>query len=367
MLGKTDLSIILYSSPLPPSATLKRLEQSFELVNCSEVLEIAKQDELQGNRFGLKNFVENKLAELRVQVENTEVLLQQLSELMLVFTVSLPLIIAGLLFTLSPGQGVSMLVVFSAIGALVGMLGFVKIPEQLRFPMPDGRVYFPLVLLVLPFVFDFIFKIGNLSFPLSALLAAPSAFLTYREEVLILEELRENEEMLVNAVKCPFHLYRCVRPEKVEEPVRVRLSRTVRTLLRLYGGFGVEPQGLRWLLEYYKQHFKLIRDIRSRTLIALLNGIVGVSVLAVGLALIDSVFSGLPSVSVAGLNVSPESFTQIKPVMNLVLAINSLSYSISTASVREGNPLYFPLYLPFMFLTTFAGLTLAPLLIPPLG
>ena len=367
LLGRTDLAIILYSSPLPPSATLKRIEQVFELKDCSDVVELARRDELSGARDGLRNYVEGRLAELRVQVENTETLLQQLSELMLVFTVSLPLIVAGLLFMLSPGEGVLALLVFSVVGAFVGVVGFSRIPAELRFPKPSWRIYIPLALLATLFALEFMHELGELVFLLAAFLATPSALLTYREEKLVLGELRENEEMLLDAVKCPFHLYRCVSPERLEKTVRVELSKTVRTILQLYGRFGVDPEGLRWLLEYYKQHFKLVRDIRSRTLIALLNGVVGVSVLAVGLALIGGVFSSLPAVSAAGLNVSPEAFTSIRPIMSLVLAINSLSYSIATASVREGNPLYFPLYLPAMLLATYAGLELGPVLIPPLG
>ncbi len=361
-----DLAIILYSSPLPPSATLKRLEKSSDIGGGDGILEIARRDELSGTREGLRNYIENKLSELRVRVETTEELIQQLGELMMLFTVSLPLIVVGLVFMVSPGKAAPLLVAFSAIGGLVGAAAYAKIPVELRFPPPGRRALAALSLMAVPLLLEAggLIRVGEEVFLLVVAASAPSAALTYREAREILGELEGDRRLLVEALRCPFHIFRCLGLDAFEEPVRLRVSRVLREILMLYGRFGRDEEGLRWLVEYFESYRRLLGDVRARTMLSLLNGIVGVSVLALGLSMVSSVFSSLPAVSVAGLSISPVSFARVKPYLDLVLAVNSLSYSVATASMREGNPLYFPLYLPVMLLATYAGLVLGPLLAP---
>ena len=368
-LGPLDLALLLYTSPLPPSATLKRLGELFEVRDSRDVLEVARRDEVSGGREGLRRFLEEGLAALKVEVETSEAMLQQLSELMMLFTTTMPLIVVGLIFMISPGQGATALLGFSLAGMAVGVAAQLKVPRELRFPPPDWRAYALLPLAAVPFLLDSlrVAMLGDNVFLLAAIAAAPASILVWLDEKRLLGELGENGAMLVEALRCPFHLYRCVPLERLEAPVRVPVSRVVRAALRLMGRFGAEREALQWLTEYYEARHRLIRDVRSRTAVSLLNGVVGVAVLAVGLSMLYTVFSTLPPVSVAGVHIDPRVYGAIKPVMNLVLAINAASYSAATASLREGNPLYMPLYLPAMLLATYAGLALGPLTLPAPG
>ncbi len=368
-LGGLDLAILLYSSPLPPSATLRRLRESFEIRDSSEVLEVARRDEEAGSREGLRSLIEERLGELRIQVETSEALLQQLGELMMLFTTTMPLIVVGLVLMVSPGEAAPLLLGFSLAGVAVGLAAQFKVPQELRLPPPGPRPYLLLPLATVPFLLDalHVAELGERVFLVAAAMALPSAYLVYVEERRLLGELEENRELIVEALRCPFHLYRCLGLESLERPVRLAVSRTVRAALLLMGRFGAEREALHWLYEYYRQRVKLLRDVRGRTTVSLLNGLVGVAVLAVGLSMLYTVFSTLPPVNMAGINIDPRAYTAIKPLIGAVLAINSLSYSAATASLREGNPLYLPLYLPAMLLATYTGLQLGPLILPHPG
>ena len=363
VLSDLDLAIILYSSPLPPSATLRRIKDYF-IFRERGVAEIAKRDELSGVREGLKTFIENKLAELKIQVENTELLLQQLSDLLLVFTVSLPLIVAGLLFMLGPEQGIITLLTLSLMGLIIGVISFTQVPPELRFPLLSKNSYLALFLLILPIITNAFYHLDSALFLLLSLFSIPSAVIALLDEKKIIRELDENQQILTEAMKCPFHLYRCIGLEHLNSPVVMNISRTIRTILNLYGKFGTEKRGLLWLSEYYKQVVKLVRDTRARTLMALFNGFIGIAVLALGLSMIQSVFSSLPNINLQFINMGPQIYMNIKPRLYIVLGINSISYSIATSSVREGNPLYFTIYLPSMFFATYIGLFIGPLIMP---
>lgn len=367
-LSDFNLAVILYTSPLPPSATLNRLKEAFIIDPGEELLTTARQDELLGHREGLRRLIELKLNELAVWAENTEVILQQISDLLMTFNVALPLLIVGIFLLLNPLHGSISLWAFSVSGLMAGALAYKRFPDNMRFPSPPLTSLLPLSLIPL---LAYLLSDHELLFAALALVSLPSALTTYRRSRSILDELRENDRLLIDALRCPFHLYRCIKPDLLQaDKLGMPISSTVRSVLKLYGRLGVDKQGLRWLAEYYRQFFKLVTNTRSKTLIALLNGIVGMLVLSTGLALITSVYTELRTIHTLALglalDISQRSLESIKPLLNITLVADSLSYSIAISSVREGSPLYFPLYLPAMFLATFAGLTLG-LLVAPLG
>ncbi len=364
-LSDFDLAVILYTSPLPPSATLKRLKDIFLVDPGDELVSIARQDELLGHREGLRRLIELKLNELAVWVENTEVILQQISDLLMTFNVALPLLVVGILLLLNPIQGSISLWIFSVFGLIAGAFAYRQFPGNIRFPNPPLTNLVPLSLIPL---LTYLLSSHELLFIALTLASLPSAIITYRKTRNIFNELKENDKLLTDALRCPFHLYRCIKPDLLHvQEVNISISNTIRSVLELYGKLGVDKQGLRWLTEYYRQFFKLVTNIRSKTLIVLFNSIVGMLVLSVGLSLITSVFTGLRSMHTLtlglALNINSQTLESIRPLLNITLIADSISYSVAISSVREGNPLYFPLYLPAMFLATFAGLVLGPLII----
>jgi len=367
------LSILLSTSPLPPLTTLQRLRSLRiyksipDLLNTNlddlrkkgysdkfvELLRVASLSHRTGSVEPLRSLVEEEMAETRTSLELMDYTISQNMELLSVFILLLPSILASLLFIVNSTIVATVLLACSLLGLVIGLcLGFLSIPWELRLRGPL------LPALISPVIFLLAFYL--LQDPLKSLivlsvLLSPYLFKRLRNELGV---FRESLELARRATTSTSNIFRALEidsPEYLLSKKFYGVSRAVCVaiyLLALHGGTKLR-ESLVKLLEYIRDYMNYINRLRSRTRVIFLYSVIMGALSAVSLAFIVTVlsfFSSMFSYSSITLMTSiyiptPEEIGMIKYYVRIVLAVNSLTFALITALFREGNPLYFPLYL----------------------
>ena len=360
MLGDLELLLLLVFSEAQPSFIFSWLSSNgYTYKATNRLIELAKQDEMNGSREALKTLLYEKIQQLRL---NLEIFSKKSETLMEIFTLTL-LTAPIMLYSLGifqPWLLPKITIVLMALNMLILMLYSNLYPRELRV-MKLPRKMLPIVLypaLVTP--------IAKTLFPeilLEKLLlifltiSIPASILIYRETRQITKELQENLEILVKVSSSPFHVFSHLDPKLLKKDTKTELSKTVRIAVYLLGLWGIERRGLTELKNIYEEILKTLKEIRARGTISALSNLVSLFLLGFSSSLITQLLSTLASrdmLASLGIIIDP---AQLYTWIEIYLIYASIVYTLGLALLSLGSPSFYPLWLPLSILTTLAGLT----------
>ena len=388
------LSILLSTSPLPPLTTLQRLRalgiyksipdilgvniEDFKRQGYSdrfiELLKVASLSQRTGSIEPLKSLVEEKISETRADLELMDYTISQNMELLSVFVLLLPSILASLLFIVNPTIVATILLACSALGLILGIcLGLISIPWELRIRgsvLP--LIFSPVIFLVAFYIFQDPLK----SLVILSIVLSPYLFKKLREELKVLEESLELARRATTSTSNIFRALEIEDPEYLLSDRFYGVSRAICVaiyLLALHGGVRLR-ESLVKLLEYIRDYVGYVKRLRNKTRVIFLYSAIMGMLSAVSLAFIVVVLSFLSStMSSSTLPLitaiympSHEELELVKEYIRYVLAVNSLTFSLITALFRDGNPVYFPLYLLPISIAVMLSYNLTLLYVPVL-
>jgi hypothetical protein len=358
LFGDLELLLLLVFSEAQPSFIFSWLSNNgYTYKATSRLIELAKQDEMNGSREALKTLLYEKIQQLRL---NLEIFSKKSETLMEIFTLTL-LTAPIMLYSLGifqPWLLPQITIVLMALNILILMLYSNLYPRELRV-MKLPRKMLPIVLypaLVTP--------IAKTLFPEIALeklllifltISIPASILIYRETRQITKELQENLEILVKVSSSPFHVFSHLDPKLLKKDTKTELSKTVRIAVYLLGLWGSKA-GLAELKNIYEEILKTLKEIRARGTISALSNLVSLFLLGFSSSLITQLLSTLASrdmLASLGIIIDP---AQLYTWIELYLIYASIVYTLGLALLSLGSPSFYPLWLPLSILTTLAGL-----------
>ncbi|RLE75721.1 MAG: hypothetical protein DRZ80_02300 [Thermoprotei archaeon] len=388
------LSIVFLTSPLSPLSTLhklKRLGLYSYLPEPSQLLDhlpdsfSSKMREtlrvaILSHKSGSREVINQKLSEVmsrtETELEIADYNISQLYQFISVFTTLVPSIIASVLFFMNLKNGVITIISAALFSVMAGFLGLTVFPGELRLPSPPKR-YLALFLIVAPLYFIFNFELKLLL--LISLASLIPSFLSWIFLSNKMKILREARELVRKANTTTFNLFKAL---EIEDPDFLlarrwfgiaRAATTSLYLLALHGG-GRLSDSLNLLESYYSRYLNALDRIRSKTRVMMFYSVIEALVIAGIYAILVYTllfFANLPryySEAYTGAFYIPSTIELefLKKSLDLVLTLNAFGLSIATSTSREGNPLYFTLYLPVIGFAMWIGYTMAFLYAPQL-
>jgi len=359
LLGDLELLLLLVFSEAQPSFIFSWLSNNgYTYKATSRLIELAKQDEMNGSREALKTLLYEKIQQLRL---NLEIFSKKSETLMEIFTLTL-LTAPIMLYSLGifqPWLLPQITIVLMALNMLILMLYSNLYPRELRV-MKLPRKMLPIVLypaLVTPIAKTLFPEISLEKLLLIFLtISIPASILIYRETRQITKELQENREILVKVSSSPFHVFSHLDPKLLKKDTKTELSKTVRIAVYLLGLWGTEKRGLAELKNIYEEILKTLKEIRARGTISALSNLVSLFLLGFSSSLITQLLSTLASrdmLASLGIIIDP---AQLYTWIEIYLIYASIVYTLGLALLSLGSPSFYPLWLPLSILTTLAGL-----------
>lgn len=382
------LGVILNFSPLPPLTTLVYLSQlkiyeeiPEKLLDVEELrergyspeflqlYEEAARAQRTGTRAGLTHYLERRIRELKTSLEMMDYNISTMIEILALITIVLPLILAAVIAFIYPYFMVGVVSGVSALGLLTSLgISLTFIPPELWLRKPRAIVFAPF-LLSLP-VF---YVTGDVA--LSIMVGAiPSAVLSFREERRNYRVLEEAMNMVSKATYSRNPVLAGVDLDYLLSDVWYGIAKSaVTTLYILYTQGGRKfAEGVSKLLAFIRDYVESYRSLRRKALQSLVYALIMSSIAAVCMAIV--VFTvdfmsdvGMPT-GVSGFVIpTKEHVEELKGATSLYIAVTSLTYALGIASLRDGNPLYFPVYLalilPLNYVSYMLALQYAPVLV----
>jgi hypothetical protein len=359
LLDDLELLLLLVFSEAQPSFIFSWLSNNgYTYKATSRLIELAKQDEMNGSREALKTLLYEKIQQLRLNLEIFSKKSETLTEIFTLTLLTAPIMLYSL-GIFQPWLLPQITIVLMALNMLILVLYSNLYPRELRV-MKLPRKMLPIVLypaLVTPLT-----KILFLDIPLEKLLliflatSFPASILIYRETRQITKELQENLEILVKVSSSPFHVFSHLDPSLLKKDTKTELSKTVRIAVYLLGLWGTEKRGLAELKNIYEEILKTLKAIRARGTISALSNLVSLFLLGFSSSLITQLLSMLASrdmLASLGIIIDP---AQLYTWIDLYLIYASIVYTLGLALLSLGSPSFYPLWLPLSILTTLAGL-----------
>lgn len=384
------LALILYFSPLPPLTTLlylsrlnvfecvprgladpeelRRQGYAEEFVKLYEEVLLAQRT---GRREGLRNVLEKALHETRTSLEMMDYNVSTMMEVLSLVTIVIPTLLASVAVFVDPSMFVPVIVASSALGAVVALvMGVYSIPSELWLRRPRLVALAPLLLFLPAF-----YLAGSTSLALMTAALAASIPILY-EQRKALKVLSEAVELLSRASHSSNPVLAGVSLDSLLDGRFYGIARAATiTLYTLFTQGGSKYyEGVAKLLAYVREYASMFRGIRRKALqsfaYALVMAAMAAAAMAIVIAVIDFM-AGMPLGDAgvyAGLRVpSKEETSALKAGADMFLALSALAYAIAVACMRDGNPLYFPLYLaailPTSYLSFHLSLRYAPALL----
>ncbi|MCD6457638.1 MAG: hypothetical protein J7K82_02200 [Thermoproteales archaeon] len=388
------LYLLLASSPLPPLTTINKLKEmkiidfldGIDIISslgkeCNvyskrfkKVLNAAFKAHISGSRELLLQYFNQELKEVETSLELADYNISQIYQFVSVFTTLMPSIIASVLFFTNAQFAIVSLLIFSALSIPAGLLGLTIYPIEMHMPLREKK---NLLLLLFPFFSFFILQYYNIDKPFLTSLSFtfPLSILMFFEQKRLCNILNEALELVRKASACPLNLFKCL---EIDNPDYLlcgkwygiaKASTTALYLLALYSGSNIREyvNKLEMFLSRYVETFK---KLRSKTLVMLVYAFLEAIVVAVIYGILITTleyFASLQHIGYAGVFIpSKELVMKIEMALDVVLGLNAISLSISTATCREGNPLYSPLYLPYLSSLILIGYKFAVVITPGL-
>ena len=374
------LSIIVASSPLPPLSTLillarlKAYSLPEEPVDPEELKDEGYAGEFvefygevlhaqrTGRREGVRDFVERKLAEAKSALELMDYNVSTLIEVLVALTIVVPLTVGSVAVFVEPRFFVPLTLVVCALAFLISLLSSITVvPPELWLPPP--RLYAFLPLLSYPLLHHF------LKSPSQALIIStlPSAILVLLEQRGKLKTLKEAEEYVRRASTSRNPLLAGIEDLDILLDRRFfgvgRAAAAALYVLFTQGGrrYG---EGVAFLRKTLRSYLDTFRGVRRKAATSFLYALIMACLSAASMAfLLSSLFvlAGIPTGGFMGGFRAPtyEEVEGLIAGVDLYVAITALTYSVSVAALRDGNPLYFPLYLAPLVSASYASYVLA--------
>ncbi len=374
------LSIIVASSPLPPLSTLLLLARlkvyplPEELMDLEELrdrgyagefvefYEEVLQAQRSGQREGIKDFIERKLAEAKSALDLMDYNVSILIEVLVALTLVAPLTIGSVIVFIEPGTFIPLTLVICVLAFLIALLSSVAVvPPELWLPPP--RLYALLPFTLYP---PFSHLVGSYSQAL-AICAAASGVLVFLEQRRKLRVLRETEEYVRRAStsRNPF----LAGIEDLDALLSDRffgVSKAIVAALyvlftqggRRYG------EGITFLRKTLRNYLDTFKGVRKKAAVSFLYALIMSCIASVSMAFLLSALTALAGIPTGGLmgGFRIPSYEEVRVLIagvDLYVAITALTYSVSVAALRDGNPLYFSLYLFPLVSASYASYVLA--------
>ena len=378
------LSIIFLTSPLSPLTTIHRLKRLglYEYLpepsklfdempaalsgKMKETLKTA----LLSHRSGSREVINQKLSEIisrtETELELADYNLTQLYQFVSVFTTLVPSIIASVLFFMNLEQGIATIIGAAVLSVFAGFLGLTVFPSELRLPSPPKR-YFLFLLGAIPLYLFLKFEMRLLlSITFASIATSLLSWIWVWRELKILKEARELVRKACTSVYNIFKALEIDDPDYLLHKRWFGIAKAATTSLYLLALHGSKKLSeiLNLLESYCSRYHDALFRIRSKTRVmmfyAMLEALV-VSAIYAMLVYTLIFFTSIELHGVAGYFYIPSQaeIVKLRESLDLVLSLNAIGLSIATSSSREGNPLYFVLYLPLIAAAMWIGYTVA--------
>jgi len=372
------LLLLLIASPLSPLATLEELkerglytylpsvddilEKNFQeglSEKMREVLYVALDSDREGTKKPLMRLYDKIISNIRVQLELMDYNLSQLYQFISIFITLVPSILFSTVLFINPSYSVSLLLGISIFSFFSSFLGLTIYPCELRLSSPNIK-YLLMYLFVIPTYHVISAKlICNPLLASITILSFPIMLMTCRKLREKLNLLKYSHELVEKASLCLWNIFECIGIDDPEKLLRKRwygISKAVATTLYLIGIFGTDDVSdtISGLEKMLREYIKSFNRLRSKTKVMLFYSIIEAAVSASIYAFLLYTLRYFCSLSVTGIpiNIPSRSFLKyLESIIDITFVLNSISLSIVTATVREGNPLYFIVYLPVIGLS----------------
>ena len=363
------LLLVLYCSPLSPLVTLSRLKKLLEEYDylpdeattpdelkekgyAPEFIKLYEASSLAsrtGRKESLKHMLDSFLLDLRTSIEMMSYNLDNLMNLLQVVAILIPFEIFCLLIFLNPRASIVAIYV-TILGVIVALGCIYVVKKEYRIKSPKLYTLIPLVAILFLYLY-----IGNISISLLTA-SVPALILQLMEYVRYIKEHEKALSIIEKAAST--RLVKAIGIENPDELLSERYYGFSRTgLIALYmilahGGSKYYESTSR-LLSYMREMMAGFKRVRGFSRQIFIYGLVMAVVAAASVAIAVATVKYFASVSVKvsvplpGIYIpSQEDLAFIESQVDLFIALCSLTFSIGIASARDGNPLYFPLYLP---------------------
>jgi len=243
------------------------------------------------------------------------------------------------------------LALFSVFG---GLLGYMVYPSELSLSCSYRSLVF--YILVIPFYF--VFRLfTNTPLLLSVLVSSiPVSLVEYMFLRKNLVEMRSTLDRLRKTVSAPLNIFKIlkIKPSKLLETGGNILVKIINASIYLIALHSENKTAYISLERLYTKYYETFRKIRQKTRVMFFYSVLeaGISVAIYIFIIVTLLFLSQYEVSTPVFVIPSQSqLNRFISVLDIIFGLNALALSILTATVREGNALYFSLYLPLILTT----------------
>lgn len=371
------LALLLLVSPLMPLTTLKRLREigyysylpSPEDVlegkrpeglseKAVEVLEATLQSQHSGSRAIFEEKIEELLSRTAVELELAEYNISQLFQLASLFTSVVPVTVASIQFLTNPEEAAPTLIACSVISIIVGgVIGLGLFPRELALVAPSLKTLFTFLISLAAYPLYSLLEVPHPLLCTFTTAAVPASVLCIQLRRRVLDSFREARKLVRRASMASYNIFSALEiddPEYLLSPRWSGIARSATTALYMFCLYGGEKirEGLQRLELYIGRYLDYLFRIRERTRVMLIYAVVEAAVVAVMYSMLIGCLKLLGGEEATPIELitlpSYAALRSLEKMLDMVLSLNALGLSLATSSAREGQPLYFPMYLPLI-------------------
>jgi len=371
------LALILYTSPLSPLSTLNLLRQKgfFEYIPTIEairsnklnfysgrfrnLIKLARFSHTYGEKGIIRQEIERQLQKVEVELELADYNLTQFYEFMSIFTTIFPSIIASTLIFIDISLAVSIMILLALASNVASFLSLVIFPLEARINNPNTRSLARIFILfgILSTIFYIIssailnlYLPATLSLGIAAFLPSIVMFNYIQEEI---KELDEAMNRIRLAISTPFNIFKHLgkMPKEIILETRNPIAKAANICIYLISLYSGKKDAYMFLESYYRRYLDFIKRLRDKTRVMLIYFLIECTVIASIHAFMFTALEFMSKFDVlsSGIIKIPThvEIMAYRKSIDLILTLTSLALSLTTANSREGNPVFFLLYLPF--------------------
>ena len=380
------LLILLYVSPLPPLSTIKFLKdrvRGFEWLpnplkdkeygyfsnSFCELLNTIILSHRTGSRSVLVEEAERRLRELEGELDILDYNLGQIYQFISIFTSIIPSIIVSTLIFVNFDTSVLIALALALFSLFASFLGYTIYPSELSLKSSLRTLVFYIAVIPLYFVLRFFIK-TPLMFSI-LICSIPSGIFSHLYLRKRLREMDLTMDRLRMTVSAPFNIFKVlkIKPSRLLEIGGNILVKIINASIYLIALHSEDKTAYISLERLYTKYYETFRKIRQKTRMMFFYSLLeaGITTAIYVFIVVTLMFLSSYEISTPIFMIpSGERLNQFISILDIIFGLNSLALSILTATVREGNALYFPLYLPLILITMIVSyivfFTYAPML-----
>ena len=378
------LALLFLVSPLMPLTTLKRLkeiEYYSYLPDPEDLLEKKRMDNvsgkmrevleaaLQAHQSGSKRIFEEKSEELfsktAIELKLTEYNISQLFQLASLFTSVIPVTISSILFFTSPSDVFPILSICAILSMLVGgLMGFGVFPRELALTPPPLKSFIMLIGVLVIYIVSSILELERPLLTGVMIGGIPMALVHFFHRKKLISMYKEARELVRRASNASYNIFAALGLEDPEYLLTDRWSSIARSastalyMLCLYGGDKL-GESLQKLELYIGRYLDYLFRIMSKTRTMMFYALIEAAIVSMMYSLTVGSLILLGSEGGIGVDVlmipSIRTLEEIDSFLDIVMTLNAFGLALATSSAREGQPLYFSVYLPIIAGAMWAG------------